>query len=64
MAFTGKNLSSSLSTRTVFFYAVSIVCAPFQFGVQSRMWISFVSVPDDCLFIYFEMACLLMTDSV
>ena len=32
--------------------AVFSVCVPFPFGVWGRMWISLVSVPDHCLFIY------------
>ena len=36
-----------------YFSAVLIVCVPFPFGVQGRIWNSIVSVPDRCLFIYF-----------
>ena len=33
---------------------VLIVGVLFPFGVSDRMWNSIVSVPDRCLFIYFE----------
>ena len=33
---------------------VLIVGVPFPFGVCGRMWNSIVSVPHQCLFIYFE----------
>ena len=34
-----------------YFSGVLIVCVPFQFGAQGRMWNSIVSVSDSCLFI-------------
>ena len=34
--------------------AVHIGDVPFPFGVKDRMWNLIVSVPDHCLFIYFE----------
>ena len=49
----GKELSSWLSARSVFIYAVFIVCVPFPFGVWKRMWNWIVSLPDYCLFVYF-----------
>ena len=46
-----------LSFHLCYFYfsAVLIVCVPFSFGVLGRMWNSIVSVPNHCLFIYFEL---------
>ena len=38
-----------------YFSAILIVCVPFPFGVQGRMWNLIVSVPDHCLFIYFTL---------
>ena len=34
--------------------AVLVVRVPFPFGVWGRVWNSILSVPDHCLFIYFE----------
>ena len=42
------------------FSAVLIVRVPFQFGVSGKMWNSIASVPDHCLFIYFQFADPLM----
>ena len=58
----GKELIAFLSTVPLafhlccFFYfsVVLIVGVPFPFGVYGRMWNSTVSVPDYCLFIYYE----------
>ena len=50
-----KELSPSLFTCVVFiFSAVSVVRVPFPFGAWERVWNSNVSVPDHCLFIYFN----------
>ena len=37
-----------------FYFSVLVVCVPFPFGVWGRVWNSIVSVPDHCLFTYFE----------
>ena len=37
-----------------YFSAVIIVGVPFPFGVNGRMWNSFVSVPDHCRFSYLK----------
>ena len=49
----GKELSPWLFICAVF-SDILIVGVQFPFGVQGRMWNSIVSVPDRCLFIYFE----------
>ena len=54
MAFTGKELPSWLSAYAVLLYAILMVCVHFPFGVGDRMWNSIVSVPDHCLFIYYD----------
>ena len=42
-------------TCTVFILVSSFfVGVPFAFGIYGRTWNSIVSVPDHCLFIYFE----------
>ena len=49
----GKELTSWLSTCSVFLNVLLVVCFPFPFGVCGRMWNSIASVPDNCLFVYF-----------
>ena len=48
-----EKLTSWLSACAVLFYVVLIFCVAFLYGVWGRKWISIVSVPAHCLFIYF-----------
>ena len=38
-------------------YAVLIVCVPCLYGVWGRMWNLIVSVPEQCIFVYFSCVC-------
>ena len=46
--------SYPLGFRSSCFY-ISCVCFSFPLGILGRLWNSIVSVPDLCLFIYFEL---------
>ena len=42
------------SACVILLYAVLIVCVSFPVGCMGMIWNSIVSVPDNCLFIYFK----------
>ena len=50
----GKHWPLGFPLLLCFLYAVLIDYVPFPYGVCGRMWSSIVSVPDQCIFIYFS----------